>query len=98
MSEVIIIEDLPEKNKGPILVLIDTFKDSLSRCKQPTFSTGDLMFFIEELSALNNEKLKLPCRKIPVVTGAIGDFTIFEEARGWNRCLDEVISMNGKLI
>jgi len=96
MNEVTIIEDLPQKNKGSILVLIDTFKDSLSRCKQPTFSTGDLMFFIEELTALNNEKLKLPYRKIPATTGAISDFTAFEEARGWNRCLDEVISMNAK--
>jgi hypothetical protein len=36
----------------------------------------------------------LPDRREPVVTGAISDFTKFEEARGWNACLDKVKEMN----
>ncbi|UVE48867.1 hypothetical protein KS461_09875 [Pseudomonas chlororaphis] len=36
----------------------------------------------------------LPERRKPKCTGSISDFTTFEEARGWNACLDEVARLN----
>lgn len=36
----------------------------------------------------------LPERRKPVCTGSIKDFTTFEEARGWNACLDKVKELN----
>ena len=36
----------------------------------------------------------LPERSEPVVTGSISDFAKFEEARGWNACLDKVKELN----
>jgi hypothetical protein len=39
----------------------------------------------------------LPERRKPMCTGAISDFTTFEEARGWNACLDELKRLNPSL-
>jgi hypothetical protein len=36
----------------------------------------------------------LPERRKPMCTGAISDFTTFEEARGWNACLDKIKELN----
>ncbi|WP_196355357.1 hypothetical protein, partial [Pseudomonas amygdali] len=41
---------MSEQNKA-VAVLIETFRDCLHRGKQPTFSAGDLKYFIEALLA-----------------------------------------------
>ena len=45
------IDGVP-RGRDALVVLVETFRDSLHRGKQPTFSAGDLRFFITEFCEL----------------------------------------------
>lgn len=79
-----------KESYGFASVLIDTFQYAIDNGKQPTFSKGDLRYFIEQLGKCQNTSPPAP------VAVALPDRR--PEMDGWpyswNACLDKVKEMN----